>query len=139
MSAETFLILYGACTIAILLVTTLAFPFAPVRRWLARSADISTDQYGSGWVVQRMGQTISSVQPTKAKAWTEAEVGRLERVRRWFSDLSACPYCCGAWISAALVSAAAVEAGDVGLLAYWPSLWLAGSGSVVILDAIAER
>lgn len=139
MTATLWLLLWPSCVLAILLTTGLSWPFAPVRRWLARAADISTDQWGSGWVVQRMGQTISAVQPTKAKAWTEAEVGRLERVRRWFSDLSACPYCCGAWISAALVSAAAVEAGDVGLLAYWPSLWLAGSGSVVILDAIAER
>lgn len=138
MTADTFLILWSSTTLAILLVVTLQFPWGPVRRWLARAPELITDTYGREWVVRREGQ-VTPPMPSKAKAYAIGEVTRAERVKAWGRDINECPWCCGAWLALAAVDAAALEAGEVGLLLWWPVLWLTSSAGVVLIDAVADR
>ena len=136
MTTETFLILWASTALGVLLVVQLSFPWAPVRRWLARAPELITDEGGREWIVRREG-TVTAPQPSKAKALALGEVTLAERVKAWARDWNECPWCCGAWISAGLVAAASV--GDEAVGWWWPVVWLAGSGTVVVLDAIAER
>lgn len=138
MTASTFLISWASTTLAILLVVTLQFPWGPVRRWLARAPELITDPCGREWVVRREGQ-VTPPQSSKAKALEAGEVTRADRVKAWGRDLNECPWCCGAWLALAAAAAAALEAGEVGLLLWWPVLWFTSSASVVVIDAIADR
>lgn len=137
MTAETFLILWASTALGVLLVVQLSFPWAPVRRWLARAPELITDEGGREWIVRREG-TVTAPQPSKAKALALGEVTRAERVKAWARDWNECPWCCGAWVALAGVAVASLGTGDL-LLWWWPVVWLSSSASVVILDAIAER
>lgn len=139
MTFSAFLRLYGAVTIATMLVTWLQWPFAPIRRWLNRAAEINTDPAGRAWVVTREGQTITR-QPhrTAAEAWAAANVGRSERARGWVRDLTSCPFCFAAHAAFWLLLGWGATVGTLDGLFWWPLLWLASSATVVAVQRVAE-
>jgi sterol desaturase/sphingolipid hydroxylase (fatty acid hydroxylase superfamily) len=139
MTASLFLRLYPATVLAVLLVTELAVPFGPVRRWLSRAPHlaVNTDGLEEQWAVVAPNHVpISGPYPTRKEA--ALHLRWKDRVKSDVHDLVTCAWCAGFWLAAGVVGGYALWAGDGGLLWWQPAVWAASSATVVILDAIAE-
>jgi hypothetical protein len=129
--------LYATSTIGVLLLVQLAFPFRPLRKWLADGDHIAhhpTEPDGPFFVVKD-GEPQGKVYASYREANRQLNVGT--RLRAWLSEMLDCPWCTAAWVALGIAGGyAAVE--GAGVLWWVPTLWLAAAATVVVLDAVAE-
>lgn len=135
MTLSLFLRMYPAVTIAILLIVELSWPWDPIRRWLNRSPQLWVNDDGTLWQIRQSGRVLGEW-PTRREA--TAHLRHRDRFRSWANDWQSCPWCCGAWLAAGLLAIVAAVDSDADLMLWWPALWVASSGTAVVLDAIAE-
>jgi hypothetical protein len=139
MTLGLFLRLWPSVTILILLAVDLAFPLGPVRRWLEQGDHVAVPplrETEGPWVVIRDGepdgqQYDSPQAAARALSWPA-------RIRAWAADMWQCPWCIGGWIALAGV-AACLPGSTWDRIQWWPCVWLAASGTAVVLKAIADH
>lgn len=133
MTGMTWLQLWPSCVILILLLTQLSFPFAGLRRWLLAGPHVAAQSDEGPWYVE--GPNPSGPYQTPREAAGKLTVG--QRVRSLAAEAAECAWCVGAHVTFwSVLIFANGSAWD--RVCWWGMLWLAASGTVVVLDAIAE-
>lgn len=141
MTPELFLTLAASCAIAILLVVELRVPVAPIRRWAQTGPQVVSERDEGPWVVRRLDpdtrQWHRDPEAHPSPSAAAAHLTAAERFRAWLGELMECPYCTGAWLTAAALGVAAVDRG-ADVLVYWPALWFTSAVLVVTARRIGE-
>lgn len=147
MTVELFAALAAGCAMAILLVVELRVPFEPVRRWLSRGRHVVAERSDGPWFVVewdretyswfRVTDDAGEPVPHPAPEVAQAHLTGPERARAWLADLAQCPWCSGAYVTAAALGVTALAYGaDVAW--FWLPLWWCSSALVVVLGRVAE-
>lgn len=135
MTGETFVRIWPACTVLILLLTELAVPFGPLRRWLLAGPHVAAQSEQGPWYIDGGGKTAGPF-PTPREAAGHLTLG--ERIRSTAGDLLECAWCTGAHVT--FWSVLVFVPGSLwDRITWWGCLWFASSSSVVILDAVADH
>lgn len=137
MTPALFAALTAGCALAIMLVVELQVPLGGVRRFLVSGPHVETEDpvYGPWWVVDERGERVGEGHATPSRAAAQLTAG--ERVRAWGGELVECPWCAGAYVTAAALALAALHYG-ADVLWFWPAVWFASALTVVVARAVGN-